>query len=192
MPNVGGATVKALTELTTAEIGWVIAADGKAYPTSDAATAARTEAVAMFGSYEDLDGRIVCEAIQITDSPQEVSWGQAQEYVNHLPKVKGATWILPTVSEWESLFKGCAIKGDATERLNINIMKPINGFKNKFIATGFGWKNFWFWTSTEDGKTNAWIVGPDLITDPAYALFNNESKSWEYAVRGFLYWTWVK
>ena len=47
VPNVGVATVKNFTELTTAEFGWVIATDGKAYLNSAAATAAGTQAVAF-------------------------------------------------------------------------------------------------------------------------------------------------
>ena len=194
-PSVGGATVKELSELTTAEIGWVIAADGKAYMNSAAATAAGTEALAMLGYFnEGLDGSIWGRAIQITDCPLEVSWEDAKAYIKTLPKFEGASWFMPEVGDWEYLFRGCAIKGDATERLNNNIMKPINGFRDKMLAACPGWQNYWYWTSTEEGSSNAWIVGPAIkYTEghDASALFNNESKSYEYAVRGFLYF-WVK
>lgn len=191
VPNVGGATVKALSELTKADVGWVIATDGKAYLNPAAATAAGTEAVAMFGCItESVDGSHWGYAIQITDGPNmEVSWEEAKEYIKSLPKVEGANWYLPDVADWEAIFKGCAVTGDATERTG-NSMKPINGFRDKMLAACPGWGNYWYWTSAVEGSSNAWIVSITLKTlhegENASASFANEPQSYPYSVRGLL------
>ena len=191
VPNVGATTVKELSELTTAEVGWVIAADGKAYMNSAAAKAANTEALAMFSCItESVDGSHWGYAIQITDCPfMEVSWEEAKEYVKSLPEVEGANWYLPDVADWEEIFKGCAITGDATERTD-NSMKPINGFRDKMLAACPGWQNAWYWTSAVEGSSNAWIVGFNLKTlyegEDASASFANEPQSYPYSVRGLL------
>lgn len=192
VPNVGATTVKELSELTTAELGWVIAADGKAYLNSAAAKAAGTEALAMVGFFEeDTNGGINGLAIQITDCPQEVSWEDAKEYVKTLPTVEGATWSLPSLTEWKYILAACSIDGDFTETVSINKMSPINGFRDKIAVAGMeamGWRNKWCWTSTEEGSSNAWIVAPNILWTPSsYALFNNEPKSYPYCACGFLH-----
>jgi hypothetical protein len=123
--GVGQTQVKEIRKLTTAEIGWVIAADSKAYPNAAAATDAGTEPLAMVASIKDSKGL----AIQLTLS-EDINFDKAKEYVDNLPKLNGATWILPSLTDWQDIFAGCAVKGDATEFTNGKIKgKDVNVIK---------------------------------------------------------------
>ena len=178
--GVGQAQVKEIEELTTAEIGWVIAADSKAYPTAAAATAAGTDPLAMVASIKGSKGL----AIQLTLS-EDINYDAAKEYVESLPKVESAYWNLPSRLDWQDIFVGCAVKGDATEFTN-GKMKPIDGFRDKFAATGITWVNRWFWTSDTVGN-RAVIVGTNIFATSTQAQTNTEPKSYPYWTRGFLY-----
>ena len=187
IPSVGVMTVKELDELTTAEIGWVIAADGKAYMNPAAATAAGTEALAMVAHIYDKNavGPSASLAVQLSCSPEYMNWEDANKYVQSLPEVSTAAWVLPSQIDWKNMFQSCAIDGDLTT-VTDQQMKPIEGFKAKIVATGMGWENGWYWTSTEDGD-RAGLVGPDILlpTTP-YAHFSDAPKSYPYCVRACL------
>ena len=180
--GVGQTQVKEIGELTTAEIGWVIAADSKAYPDAAAATDAGTDPLAMVASIKDSKGL----AIQLTLS-EDINYDAAKEYVESLPKVESAYWILPSRLDWQDIFAGCAVKGDATEFTNGKI-KPIDGFRDKFAATGITWVNRWFWTSDTDGNRTdrAVIVGTNIFEFSTQAMLNTEPKSYPYWTRGCL------
>jgi len=180
--GVGRAQVKEIGELTIAEIGWVIAADSKAYPNAAAATVAGTEPLAMVASIKGSEGL----AIQLTLS-EDINYDAAKEYVRSLPKVKSASWGLPSLREWQDMFVGCAVKGDATEFTN-GKMKPIDGFRDKFAATGITWVNRWFWTSDTEGD-RAVIVGTNIFEFSTQAQTNTEPKSYPYWTRGCLYFS---
>ena len=177
--GVGRAQVKEIGELTIAEIGWVIAADSKAYPNAAAATDAGTEPLAMVASIKDSKGL----AIQLTLS-EDINYDKANEYVESLPKVESAYWDLPSQLDWQDMFVGCAVKGDATGFTN-GKMKPIDGFRNKFAATGITWVNRWFWTSDTVGD-RAVIVGTNIFEFSTQAQTNTEPKSYPYWTRGCL------
>ena len=177
--GVGQTQVKEIGELTTAEIGWVIAADSKAYPDAAAATDAGTDPLAMVASIKDSKGL----AIQLTLS-EDINFDKAKEYVDNLPKLNGATWILPSLTDWQDIFAGCAVKGDATGFTN-GKMKPIDGFRDKFAATGITWVNRWFWTSSTEGD-RAVIVGTNIFEFSTQAQTNTEPKSYPYWTRGCL------
>lgn len=180
IPGGAGQTqAKEIGELTTAEIGWVIAADSKVYPTTAAATAAGTEPLAMVASIKDSKGL----AIQLTLS-EDINYDKAKEYVESLPKVKSAYWDLPSRLDWQDIFAGCAVKGDATEFTN-GIIKPIDGFRDKFAATGITWVNRWFWTSDTEGN-RAVIVGTNIFKFSTQAMLNTEPQSYPYWTRGCL------
>ena len=177
--GVGQTQGKEIRKLTTAEIGWVIAADSKAYPNAAAATAAGTEPLAMVASIKGSKGL----AIQLTLS-EDINYDAAKEYVGSLPKVESASWDLPSQLDWQDMFVGCAVKGDATGFTN-GKMKPIDGFRDKFAATGITWVNRWFWTSdTVDNR--AVIVGTNIFEFSTQAQTNTEPKSYPYWTRGCL------
>ena len=172
--------VKEISDLTTtAEIGWVIAADSKAYPTAAAATAAGTDPLAMVASIKGSKGL----AIQLTLS-EDINYDKANEYVESLPKVEGADWILPSLADWQDMFAGCAVEGDAKEFTN-GKMKPIDGFRDKFAARGITWVNRWFWTRDTVGD-RAVIVGTNIFEFSTQAQTNTEPKSYPYWTRGCL------
>ena len=182
-PSVGQATVKELLNLTKEDIGWVIGTDGKAYMNVAAATSAGTEPLAMVAYIDNYQAL----AIQITESPQEVSWEDANAYINSLPKFKHTVWELPSKWSWLYMLEGCAIEGDMTT-VTAQKLQPIEGFQAKIAATGMGWQTNWYWTSTEVGKS-ATIMAIDILQGgeaPPYALINTAPKSYPYGVRGCL------
>ena len=177
--GVGQAQVKAIRELTTADIGWVIAADSKTYPTAAAATDAGTEPLAMVASIKGSKGL----AIQLTLS-EDINYDAATRYVDNLPKLNDAKWTLPGLADWQDMFAGCAVEGDAKEFTN-GKMKPIDGFRDKFAATGITWVNRWFWTS-DTVNNRAVIVGTNIFEFSTQAQTNTEPRTYPYWTRGCL------
>ena len=185
--GVGQAQVKELSELTTAEIGWVIAADSKAYPNAATAKETGTEPLAMVASIKGTEGL----AIQVTCS-EDMSYDDAKKYIESLPKVQGhARWELPSLSDWVNMLAGCAVEGDATGFTG-GKMEPVIGFRDKFAAAGLTWENRWFWTSTSDDQNSdlTVIVGTNIFYNwggTPQVLISTASKSLPYWTRGLLY-----
>jgi hypothetical protein len=189
VPCVGNVMGKEFGELTSAEVGWVIALDGKVYKNPDAATAAGTEAVAMLAYINDriYYQSIFGQAIQLTCS-EEMNWNEANEYVKSLPEIKHATWSLPSMDFWTNIVKGCAIDGDL-KTVTEQKMTPINGFKTKFEATGAKWQNGWYWTMKQEGTDQAYLVSADIVGTqlPQLVIGNPAPKTYPYAVRACLW-----
>ena len=183
MPSVGQTTVKELSELTTAEIGWVIADDSKAYPNAAAARDAGAEPLAMF-AYAGPSWGLAIQLSFISD----VNWNEANQYVNNLPNIYHAQWFLPTKEEWKDMVTACKVSGDL-ETVTETSMKPINGFKNKFEATGGAWEDCWYWTKDEDGSDRAYLVSASIkySPNPQLVIGNSEPKSYPYAARAVLW-----
>ena len=162
-PAVG----KALTEST---VGMIVGSDGKAYAASDKDNLpSGVTAVAMVAYKSATAGESL--AIQLNSSPEKMNWAAANTYIAGLTAVTGGTWRLPSKDDWQYMFVGCAVSGDATVPDAYNQMDPIAGFKAKIAATGITWLSSTCWSST-GSSSSAWYVGVNLNDSNARATFN--------------------
>lgn len=187
VPSVGQTTVKELSVLTTEEIGWVIADDSKAYPNAAAARAAGAEPLAMMAYVGPLTTYGLAIQLRFTC---DVNWNEANQYVKNLPQINNAQWSLPTKEEWKNMVTACKVSEDLKTVTEMK-MTPINGFKNKFEATGEAWEDLWYWTKDEDGSDRAYVVSAS-IQNPSLTQLrfgNSEPKSYPYAARAVLYFS---
>lgn len=172
-----------LANVTAADLGKVIGADGNIYADAAAAAAATTTAVAMIayvGSGSDCEHGL---AIQLNSSPVQKDRSEAGTYAAGLTAVPGGTWRLPSKADWQNMFLGCAKSGDASSASDN--MNPISGFKEKIAATGITWKSDKYWSSL-DYSTYATDVEVVLYGSTAYAAFAWDPKSNSHYVLGCL------
>ena len=167
-------------ELSASVVGDVVGSNGKAY-TLDATHVlpSGVTAVAMVAYKSGSNGL----AIQLNSSPEKMRWDEAKAYTSYptLPAGTG-TWRLPSKEDWQNMFVGCAVSGDATVLAN-NALDPIKGFKAKIAATGITWKSGSYWSSTESGS-KAWFVYVELVY--ANASFTAYDASNSFNVLGCL------
>jgi len=148
--------------LTSPAVGQVIGSDGKNYA-ADATLPTGVTKVAMIAYVSGSNGL----AIQLNGSPVSKNWADAKTYAAGLTAFTGGTWRLPSKTDWQNMFVGCAVSGDAGASDN---MSPIAGFKAKIAATGITWQSGNYWSSTEGGP-GAWLVGVNLGDSNALATF---------------------
>ena len=172
-----GPTAYTLAEST---VGMIVGTDGKAYAVADKDNLpSGVTAVAMVAYKSGSNGL----AIQLNSSPVQKNWADAKTYAEGLTAITGGTWRLPSKADWQNMFVGCAVSGDASS--NNYYMTPIAGFKAKIAATGITWQSVDYWSST-DILSNAWIVGVYLNSYNAYAAFDEKDPSLEFYVLGCL------
>ena len=162
--------------LSASVVGEIVGSDGKAYAVADKDNLPQgVTAVAMVAYKSGSNGL----AIQLNGSPVEKEWDEAKTYAEGLSAVTGGTWRLPSKADWQNMFLGCAVSGDATSA--DDTMNPIAGFKAKIAATGITWKSFYYWSSTEH-VMGAWSVLVRLDDSNAAAYFDFHSTSGECTV----------
>jgi len=168
--------------LAASVVGDVVDTDGNAY-TLDATHVlpSGVTAVAMVAYKSGSNGL----AIQLNGSPVEKEWDDAKTYAEGLTVVSGGRWRLPSKADWQNMFVGCAVSGDASAG---DTMNPIAGFKAKIAATGITWQSVgYYWSSTEgEGGMGAWSVQVNLGDSKAAAYFDTHSTSSERNVLGCL------
>ena len=159
-----GPTAYTLAEST---VGMIVGTDGKAYAVADKDNLpSGVTAVAMVAYKSGSNGL----AIQLNGSPVKMKWADAKTYAEGLTEVSGGTWRLPSRADWQNMFVGCAVSGDATVPDANDEMNPIAGFKAKIAASGITWQSSTYWSSTESGS-GAWLVGVNLDGSDARATF---------------------
>jgi surface protein len=177
VPAPTGPTAYTLAEST---VGMIVGSDGKAYAVADKDNLpSGVTAVAMVAYKSGSNGL----AIQLNGSPVSKNWADAKTYAEGLTAVPGGTWRLPSMADWQNMFVGCAVSGDASA--NDYYMNPIAGFKAKIAASGITWQSSSYWSSTESGS-NASVVGVYLSGSYAYAGFDEKVPSLEFNVLGCL------
>ena len=164
-----------------ATVGDVVMSTGKC---AKAGTAGAVAMIAYLGNGSDCTNGL---AIQLNSSPVSKKWKDgttypAKEYAEGLAEVPGGTWRLPSKADWQNMFLGCAISGDASSADN---MDPIQGFKEKIAATGISWQSYYYWSSTPSGPF-AWLVYVYLIGSSANTSFYEVDPSSLYRVLGCL------
>jgi hypothetical protein len=153
--------------LSASAVGEIVGSDGKAYAVADKDNLpSGVTAVAMVAYMSGSNGL----AIQLNGSSEKMKWAQAKTYAEGLTAVSGGTWRLPSKADWQNMFVGCAVSGDATVPNGNDEMNPIAGFKAKIAAAGITWQSDDYWTSTE-GDSMAWMVGVNLDDSNAKASF---------------------
>ena len=161
-------------------MGQVIGSDGKNYAV-DATLPTGVTKVAMIAYVSGSNGL----AIQLSSSPESKNWAGANTYaegLNTSTPIAGGTWRLPSKADWQNMFVGCAVSGDASASDEMN---PIAGFKAKIAATGTTWQSGDYWSSTPSGSL-AWRVNVGLNGGDAYALFYEGGTSYSRYVLGCL------
>ena len=177
-----GPTAYTLAEST---VGMIVGTDGKAYAVADKDNLPLgVTAVAMVAYKSATAGESL--AIQLNDSPEKMNWADAKTNAEGLTAVSGGTWRLPSKDDWQNMFVGCAVSGDATVPDANNEMDPIAGFKAKIAATGITWKSSNYWSSTESSSPLAWLVRVKLDDGDAVAAFSQSPTFLQMAVLGCL------
>ncbi len=175
-----GPTAYTLAEST---VGMIVGSDGKAYAVEDKDNLPTgVTAVAMVAYKSGSNGL----AIQLNDDPVKMNWADAKTNAEGLTAVSGGTWRLPSKDDWQNMFVGCAVSGDATVPDVNNEMDPIAGFKAKIAATGITWKSSNYWSSTESSSPLAWLVRVKLDDGDAVAAFSQSPTFLTMAVLGCL------
>ena len=158
----------ALANVTTSDLGKVIGADGKIYPTANDATAAYTTAVAMI-AYVGADSN--CSnglAIALENVGNANSWDNSNNNNdgktaaelcsawNTSKTVIGGTWRLPSVVDWQYMLVGCGATGPVNKEPSESFYMSYSGMETMLTAVG-GAALTSFWTSTPR-VSNAWYV----------------------------------
>ena len=169
--------------LAESTVGMIVGTDGKAYAVEDKDNLPTgVTAVAMVAYKSGSNGL----AIQLNSDPEKMNWADAKTNAEGLTAVSGGTWRLPSKDDWQNMFVGCAVDGDATVPDANNEMDPIAGFKAKIAATGITWKSTNYWSSTEGSSPLAWLVRVKLDDGDAVAAFSQSPIFLTMAVLGCL------
>lgn len=152
-----------------ATVGDVIMPTGKC---AKAGTSGAVAMIAYLGGDSDCTNGL---AIQLNGSHEQKNWDEAKTYAAGLTAVPGGTWRLPSKADWQNMFVGCAVSGDAGAS---DMMNPIAGFKAKIAATGTTWQSDLYWSSTpSEGVGYAWDVLVFLDGGLARAYFYERGTS---------------
>ena len=164
--------VKTLANATADDIGKIVDTDGKIYNTANEAT----NPAAMIASISSKGHGL---AIALSDEKDDVYFSKAPEKAAaHEPTVTGYDWKLPSKDDWQNMFLGCRIDGDASSATN---EMKVAGFRTKVNSAGTSIDDKYYWSSTSSGS-NYYVVYFNS-TDWAYiSLLPNEP----YLVRAVL------
>ena len=183
-----GAKCLPLSALSKAEIGWIIASDGLAYPPAGAMPNGVTP-VAMIGHISAMGHGL---AMEINSAyPQRIHTLAATTATAQKPSVIGGTWRLPSLDDWLAILDGCAIEGDLSDSFssgNRIIETPILGFYNKCFAAGFNEAVFdnRFWTSTESDDGTFMMVHPRFSASTSSVVCEPQEPRSSFYVMAFL------
>ena len=94
-------------------------------------------------------------------------WGRAHDvessgspiphWITNHP-INGATWRLPSKTDWQVMMLGCRLEDDAIARADV--MEPVKGFKQKLDAAGAslgGDYGYVYWTGDGDEDHKQWV-----------------------------------
>lgn len=161
-----------LSDVTGSDIGKLVGADGYIYSTSAAASAVGTTAVAMIAYYSP-EGSL---AIALADESSTMDWTTAcSTAAGHTPTITGGTWKLPTETDW---FQILNTPPPAHSQANLNT--KLNNVGGDPVLTAAGED---YWTSTEDGDTQARAM---MYVSDNEVSFTPMNKDNPYRVRAVL------
>ena len=131
---------KTLANATADDIGKIVGTDGKIYNTAKEAT----NPAAMIASISSKGHGL---AIALSDEKDDVYFSKAPEKAAaHEPTVTGYDWKLPSKDDWQNMFLGCRIDGDASSAA---ADMKVAGFRTKVSNAGTGFTDGQtYWCST--------------------------------------------
>ena len=134
---------RALSEVTTNEIGWRIGSDGIAYEPAGALPGVGTpQAVTPVAMITYVSSTGHGYAIELSNNPShQGSWNAAYDHPASMPAIPNCTWIFADEDTWKNkIYKGC--DGDAKK------------FLANYSATGFTAEldGICYWTNNPDGS----------------------------------------
>lgn len=129
--------------LSASVVGDIVGSDGLAYAVEDKDNLpAGVTAVAMV-AYKNGSKGLAIELNCNKTYTTELNYNQALAYASNRGDVYGfGSWGLPSNVDWQNMFVGCRVDGDATSAsagmnpADYTLMGPINGFMEKMTATG--------------------------------------------------------
>jgi hypothetical protein len=155
------------------DIGTIITSDGLVYmnPIAVSAASKKGEAmVAFIGQIDCVHG--IALALHDSDALGHYGagtfyWSRAHDLesssspiphwiANH--PISGATWRLPSKTDWQVMMLGCRLETDAIARADV--MEPVKGFKEKLDVAGAslgGDYGFVYWTGDGDEGHKQWV-----------------------------------
>lgn len=172
------------SSVTAADIGSVIASDGKIYFNSYAATHQGTTPLAMIAYVGNASECAKGLAIALEDvSSSEYKWADAPGAVTNWATgkaVSGGTWRLPSIKDWQYMFIGCGASGSYSDNPSSMSYSGLESMLNMAQGTALG---SYYWSATVyTPDTSAW----DPHFDKGIAYFYSASKNNEYNVRACL------
>lgn len=161
--------------LAESTVGMVVGTDGKAYNVADKDNLPL--AVIAMVAYKNGSNGL---AIQLNASPSSMGWYDAKNYVESLISVPGGSWHLPSKAEWQNMFVGCAIAGDAGKS---EWMDPIAGFVEKIATAGATWQSGGYWTTSSQylGRHYSVIINRSS-SNPNAAFFEGSDDDPHFAL----------
>ena len=140
------------------DVGKIVGADGNFYDTKAIAEAVSIgNAVAMIAHAGTVSDRGLAIALK-DESPNLVDFSHAVHSVSsakHKPNGSGLTWRLPTIYEWQQMFKGCGASGSVSSEPRT---MSCAGLVDKLRNAGGDDLRWYYWANTESGKDSAWRV----------------------------------
>lgn len=154
------AASKALTAVTTSEVGWRIGSDGVAYEPWGTLPTGVT-AVAMIAKVNSGGGSGL--ALELSGDPGKGTWAVANSYAAGKAAVGGRTWRLPTKQDWIDMLVGYLEATDPSVGGYGDDNIPYTAFKTQYNAVGGDLQYDYYWSSTEVDADNraAWHVRLD-------------------------------
>ena len=170
--------------LTSAVVGDIICSDGLAYAATDKdylpSGVTAVAMIAYLGSASDCTNGL---AIAMKDvSENMLSWNNSRsqnadmtaaewcDAWNTSKPIKGGTWRLPSIKDWQYMFIGCGSYGSYSDHPSSMEYLP---FASKLSsANGTALQPTYYWASTESSPGSAWYHS---VSDGNYAYFNVDS-----------------
>ena len=171
------AAARPLAEAVAADLGKIAGADGNIYDTKAAAEAANTTAVAMIayvGSSTEHGTYTHGLALALSDEGS-MNWSTAKSSCEGKTAVTGAAWLLPSQSQWKTMFS--ANGGNEDDYTGLQTAANNAG------GDGTLQNGSLFWTSTESGD-NAYSVA--LPSGNSSVNFYSDPKTTPWKARACL------
>ena len=170
--------------LTSAVVGDIVGSDGLAYAVADKdnlpSGVTAVAMVAYMGSASDCTNGLAIAMEDVSESM--LSWNNSRsqnagktavewcDAWNTSKPIKGGTWRLPSIKDWQYMFIGCGSYGSYSDNPSSMEYPP---FASKLSsANGTALQPTYYWASTERSPGSAWYHS---VSSGDYAYFNVDS-----------------
>ena len=143
--------------LSEAVVGEIVGSNGMAYSLADkdklpSGGVTAVAMVAYVGSESDCSHGL---ALALADEGGPKTWSDAMAVCSGKTAVKGCTWRLPSLNDWEHMFSGCGGSGSFSSNPSQKIMTYTELANKLYEAAGAGAAMYtgkedsFYWTSTK-------------------------------------------